>query len=182
MCSLRFLCLTLLKSCCTNRHTALAGPQTNCQDFAQNSKLFLCADLPPINSLLKNINFFFLFAKTKRIFALRIRFGITGNLQIPDGEIIQVILFEIDCAIFYTNLHELFFQSISWTKWVNSGIFMDNCWISCQVMAEMKRVFDDLIFINLYYATIVPSFQISWMHTWIMQYFEVLEALESNSK
>ena len=74
--SLRFLCLTLLKSyCCRNRHTAHAGPQTNCQDFAQNSKLFLCADLPPINSLLKH--YFF------------IRFGITENLQIPYGEIIK---------------------------------------------------------------------------------------------
>ena len=33
--------------------------------------------------------------------------------------------FEIDCAIFYTNLHELFCQFISWTIWVNSGKFMD---------------------------------------------------------
>jgi hypothetical protein len=33
---------------------------------------------------------------------------------------IQVILYEIDCAIFYTNLHELFCQFISWTNWVNS--------------------------------------------------------------
>ena len=39
---------------------------------------------------------------------------------------IQVILFEINCAIFYTNLHELFCQFISWTNWVNSGKFMDN--------------------------------------------------------
>ena len=64
--------------------------------------------------------------------------------------LIQVILFEIDCAIFYTNLHELFCQFISWTNWVNSGKFMDNCWISCQVMADMKKVYDDLIIINLY--------------------------------
>ena len=27
---------------------------------------------------------------------------------------------------------------------------MDNCWISCQVMADMKKVYDDLIIINLY--------------------------------
>ena len=27
---------------------------------------------------------------------------------------------------------------------------MDNCWISCQVMADMKKVYDDLININLY--------------------------------
>ena len=43
----------------------------------------------------------------------------------------QVILFEIDCAFFYTNLHKLSCQFISWTNWVNSGKFMDNCWISC---------------------------------------------------
>ena len=64
--------------------------------------------------------------------------------------VLQVILFEIDCAIFYTNLHELFCQFISWTSWVNSGKFMDNCWISCQVMADMKKVYDNLIIINLY--------------------------------
>ena len=57
---------------------------------------------------------------------------------------------KIDCAIFYTNLlHELFCQFISWTNWVNSGKFMDNCWISCQVMTDMKKVYDDLIIFNL---------------------------------
>ena len=34
---------------------------------------------------------------------------------------LQVILFEIDCAIFYTNFHELFCHFISWTKFGNSG-------------------------------------------------------------
>ena len=63
---------------------------------------------------------------------------------------LQVILFEIDCAIFYTNLHELFCQYISWTNWVNSGKFMDYCWVSCQVIADMKIFYDDLIIINLY--------------------------------
>ena len=57
----------------------------------------------------------------------------------PSWKNIQVILFEIECVIFYTNLHELFCQFISWTNWVNSGKFMDNCWISCQVMAGMKK-------------------------------------------
>ena len=61
--------------------------------------------------------------------------------------LLQVILFEIDCAIFYTNLHELFCQFISWTNWVNSGKFIDNCWILRQVM---KKVYHDLIIINLY--------------------------------
>ena len=64
--------------------------------------------------------------------------------------LLQVILFEIDCAIFYTNFHELFCQFISLTNLVNSGKFMDNCWISCQVMSDMKKVYDDLIIINLY--------------------------------
>ena len=56
---------------------------------------------------------------------------------------VQVILFEIDCAVFYPNLR--------WTNCVNSGKLMDNCWIPCQVMAYMKKVYDDLIMINLYY-------------------------------
>ena len=53
---------------------------------------------------------------------------------------LQVILFVIDYAIFYTNLHELFCQFISWTNWVNSGKFMDNCWILCEVTADKKKV------------------------------------------
>ena len=32
---------------------------------------------------------------------------------------------------------------------------MDNCWISCQVMADMKKVYDDLIIINLYTFTLL---------------------------
>ena len=66
-----------------------------------------------------------------------------------DVRIVQVILFEIDCSIFCTNLHELFCQFISWTNWVNTGEFMDNCWIPCQVMADVKKVYNDLIIINL---------------------------------
>ena len=65
---------------------------------------------------------------------------------------LQVILFGIDCAIFYTNLHKLFCQLISWINWVNSGKFMGTCWISCQVMADMKKVYNDLIIINLYWS------------------------------
>ena len=41
---------------------------------------------------------------------------------------LQVILFEIDCAIFYTNSHELFCQLLN-------------------IMADMKKVYDDLIVI-----------------------------------
>ena len=67
--------------------------------------------------------------------------------------VLQVILFEIDCAIFCTNLHELFCQFTSWTNWVNSGKFMDNCWISCQVRADIKEIYDDFIIINLYKKT-----------------------------
>ena len=51
----------------------------------------------------------------------------------------------------YTNLHELFCQFIGWVNWINFGKFMDNCWISCQAMADMEKFYDDLIIINLYY-------------------------------
>ena len=61
--------------------------------------------------------------------------------------VVQVILFEIDCSIFHTNLYELICQFISWTNWVNSGKFMDNCWISYYDWKNYK----DLIIINLYY-------------------------------
>ena len=50
---------------------------------------------------------------------------------------------------FLQKLHELFCQFINWTNWINSGKFIVNCWISCQVMADMKKVYDDLIIINL---------------------------------
>ena len=53
-----------------------------------------------------------------------------------DYNVIQVILFEIECTIFYTNLHELFCQFISL---VNSGKFMDNCRITRQAMADMDK-------------------------------------------
>ena len=76
------------------------------------------------------------------------RYQISFNWQYQ--LMVQVILFEIDCAIFKTNLHELFCQFISWTNWVNSGKFMDNCWMSCQVMADMEKFYDDLIIADLY--------------------------------
>ena len=53
--------------------------------------------------------------------------------------VIQVILFEIDCAIFYWNFHKLFCQFIKWTNFGNSGKSMDNCWMSRRVMADMKK-------------------------------------------
>ena len=69
--------------------------------------------------------------------------------------LIQVILFEIDCAIFYTTLHELFCQFISWTNLVNfcKFQFLNNCWISCQVMDGMEIFYDDLIIVNLHVFT-----------------------------
>ena len=30
---------------------------------------------------------------------------------------------------------------------------MDNCWISCQVMADMEKIYDNLIIINLWKRT-----------------------------
>ena len=48
---------------------------------------------------------------------------------------------------------------------------MDNFWISCQVMADMKKVYDNLIIINLYIlyynaswlsgGSMIPSFMLS---------------------
>ena len=63
-----------------------------------------------------------------------------GHLILAFTNFIQVILLEIDCAIFYTNLHELLCQFISWTNWVNSGKFMENCCISCQVVVDVENV------------------------------------------
>jgi len=50
---------------------------------------------------------------------------------------------------FLQDLHELFCKSISWTNSVNSGKFMDNCLISCQVIADMEKFYDNLIIIKL---------------------------------
>ena len=47
-------------------------------------------------------------------------------------------------------LHKITWIVLSVSKWVNSGKFMDNCCISCQIMADMKKGYDDLIIINLY--------------------------------
>ena len=58
---------------------------------------------------------------------------------------VQVILSEIDCTVFYTDLHELFCQFISWTNWVKSGK------ISCQAVTDMENFHDNLIIINLYF-------------------------------
>ena len=64
---------------------------------------------------------------------------------------VQVILFEIDCAIFYANLHESFCQFITWTNWVNSGKFVDNYQaISRSSYGWYGKLYDDLIIINLY--------------------------------
>ena len=62
---------------------------------------------------------------------------------------IQVIILRLIAQFFYTNLHMLFCQFINWTNWVNSGEFMDNCFISCHDMAEMKKVYNDLLITNM---------------------------------
>ena len=43
-------------------------------------------------------------------------------------------------------------QFLTQIYWVNSGKFLDNCWIPCQFMADMKKVYDDLMIINLYFC------------------------------
>ena len=84
------------------------------------------------------------------LYSCQIGLYLSWSLDFCIVRIVQVILFKIDCAIFYTNLQELFFQFISWTNWVNSGKFMGNSWISCQVMADMEKNCDNFITINLY--------------------------------
>ena len=56
--------------------------------------------------------------------------------------LLQIILFEIDCAVFYTNLHELFWQFKSQTNWVNSEYHV-------KLWADMEIFYDDLIIIDL---------------------------------
>ena len=60
----------------------------------------------------------------------------------------------VSYRLFFLRLIAQFFtwivcQFISWSKG-KIGKFMDNSWISCQVMADVKKVYDDLININLY--------------------------------
>ena len=80
--------------------------------------------------------------------------------EVNSLKVVQVIVFDINCEIFFTNLHELFCQFLSWTNWVNSGKFMDNCWIWCQVMADMKNVYNNLMIINLYFAKLKYDFML----------------------
>ena len=55
--------------------------------------------------------------------------------------------FEID---FLQKFPELFCQFVIWAKFGNSGKSLDNFWISCQVMADMEKFYDNLMIINLY--------------------------------
>ena len=60
-------------------------------------------------------------------------------------------IFDLSCKVFSLwKIKSKFCQFISWTNWVNSGKFMENYWISCHVMADMKKVHNDLTMINLY--------------------------------
>ena len=48
---------------------------------------------------------------------------------------------------------------------------MDNCWISCQVKADMRKVYDDIIIINLYKNWLASIF------LWFVLFFEKLKAI-----
>ena len=61
----------------------------------------------------------------------------------------RLFFLRLIAQLFTKILHELFCQFISWTNWVYSGKFLDNCWISCQVMADMENFYNDLIIITL---------------------------------
>ena len=62
----------------------------------------------------------------------------------------RLFFLRLIAQLFTKILHELFCQFISWTNWVYSGKFLYNCWISCQVMADMENFYNDLILFNLY--------------------------------
>ena len=61
----------------------------------------------------------------------------------------------VSYRLFFLRLIAQFFTQIyincfvSWTNWVNSGKLMDNFWISCQFMADVKKVYDNSKNINL---------------------------------
>ena len=80
------------------------------------------------------------------------------SLESTQLYLLQAILFAIDCTIFHTNLHELFCLFISWTNRVHSGKFMDNWWISCQLMVDMEHFYDNLIIVNLYMKNLIRFF------------------------
>ena len=82
-------------------------------------------------------------------------FGFIGSIEAQCGMfgLAYRLFFLRSIAQFFTwiYVHELFCQFISWKNWVTSGKFMDNCCISCQVMADMEIFYNDLININLYW-------------------------------
>ena len=43
---------------------------------------------------------------------------------------------------------------------------MDNCWISCQVMADMEKFYDDLMIMNLYKT--LKFFNLPSKRTWVI--------------
>ena len=67
-------------------------------------------------------------------------------------EFFHLRFFNMKYRLFFLRSITQFFTQIymSWTNLGHSGKFMDNCWISCQIMADMKNVYDDLIIVNLY--------------------------------
>ena len=84
----------------------------------------------------------------------------SSSLYVVLGRLKYRLFFLRSIAQLYSkNLHELFFQFISWTNLVNSGKSMDNCWISCQVMAGMKKAYNDLTIINLPHCSNFSRYQ-----------------------
>ena len=57
-------------------------------------------------------------------YAFRIRYNVRNFQQLPHQNLVQVILFEINCAIFYTDyidLHELFSMAFSVVEFSRQG-------------------------------------------------------------
>ena len=79
--------------------------------------------------------------------------------------LLQVILFEIDCAIFYTNLHELFCQFISWTNWVNSGKLLNTITYKSRLTQKKLYKETDAIF-SIYGKNGIIPWHFFWILSW----------------
>ena len=103
--------------------------------------------------LFKMTSYFFTYAISYTLFiSLLSRLDIQSIITKINFKRVQFSYLGTYCSFWdrlHNFLHELFCQFISWTTWVNSGKFMDNCWISCQVMADMENFYGDLIIIDL---------------------------------
>ena len=83
--------------------------------------------------------------------------------------------------MFETNLHDFFLSVHKLKNWVNSGKSMDNCWISCQFMADMEKFYNDLIIINLHMVPLKCALQNKWaINNSVITIFEPISEIKKN--